>query len=242
MLQKLQIPRKLHIIWVGSDNAMPVDCTESWRRKHPSWAYRIWTNRDLENVAWVNAEHMRTFVKARKWAAVADLMRYEILYREGGVYVDADARCLRPLDDWLLENEMFACWDYTLAKRKLVNNAFMGSVPRNPFLAYVIEEARRKSDVLRRWSWSRMRFVKMGAWRSVGPYHLTDCINRYQGEGYANISVLPSHLFSPNHFRGRSYAGNGVVYADHSWATTRNLYEKLDAAAAAPEPSIAKVA
>lgn len=159
---------------------MPVDCTESWRRKHPSWAYRIWTNRDLENVAWVNAEHMRTFVKARKWAAVADLMRYEILYREGGVYVDADARCLRPLDDWLLENEMFACWDYTLAKRKLVNNAFMGSVPRNPFLAYVIEEARRKSDVLRRWSWSRMRFVKMGAWRSVGPYHLTDCINRYQ--------------------------------------------------------------
>jgi hypothetical protein len=122
---------------------------------------------------------------------------------------------------------MFACWVDTFAKRKLVNNAFMGTVAGNPFLAHVIEQAARRRDVLRRWSWSRLQFVKMGAWRSVGPYHLTACIKSYRGSGYANITILPSHIFSPVHFRGRVYAGNGVVYANHGWATTLNRYEKV---------------
>lgn len=231
MARELQIPRKLHMIWVGNDNRMPRDGIESWRTAHPDWTFRLWTDRELYSHGWQNAAHIATFVRERKWPAVADLMRYEILHREGGVYVDADSHCLRPLDDWLLENEMFACWVDTLEKRKLINNAFLGSVPRNPFLAFVIEEARRKRDVLTRWSWSRLAFVKMGAWRSVGPHHLTRCVDRYQGRGYANITVLPSHMFSPNHFRGRVYEGNGVVYADHCWATTRRLYAKTKAPA-----------
>lgn len=228
MPSRLQIPRKLHVIWVGQQNRVPRDCIESWRAQHPGWSFKVWNDRDLNTVSWENAEHIRTFQKIGKWPAVADLMRYEILYREGGVYVDADAFCVRPLDEWLLENEMFACWVDTFAKRKLVNNAFMGSAPLNPFLAFVIRGAREKTDVLKRWSWSRMRYVKMGAWRSVGPYHLTDCITRYDGRGYANMTVLPSHMFSPDHFRGRAYEGNGIVYAKHEWASTRKLYERLE--------------
>jgi hypothetical protein len=231
MTANLQIPRKLHLIWVGKDYVMPRDSIESWRRRHPGWSFKLWTDHDLHSERWVNEQHIRTFSRMKKWPAVADLMRYEILYREGGVYVDADALCLRTLDEWLLENEMFACWVDTFAKRKLVNNAFMGTVARNPFLAYVIEQAAQKRDVLQRWSWSRLSFVKMGAWRSVGPYHLTSCINSYRNSGYSNITVLPSHIFSPVHFRGRTYGGNGVVYANHGWATTLSRYEPFVQAA-----------
>ena len=36
----------------------------------------------------------------------ADILRLEILYRYGGVYVDGDLECLRPLDD-VLDGEDF---------------------------------------------------------------------------------------------------------------------------------------
>jgi hypothetical protein len=156
-------------------------------------------------------------------------MRYEILYREGGVYVDADSYSIRPLDEWLLKAEMFACWENTLAqgRARLVSNAFLGSVPGNPFLRYLIDTIGRRNDQFKRWSWSRMRFVRMGAWKSVGPYRLTKCIYGYQGKGYLDITILPSHMFCPNHYRGERYSGSGLVYADHQWASTTKRYHEL---------------
>ena len=34
----------------------------------------------------------------------ADILRYELLYRFGGLYIDADIICLKPLNDLLLDN------------------------------------------------------------------------------------------------------------------------------------------
>jgi mannosyltransferase OCH1-like enzyme len=225
----MQIPRKIHMIWIGEENLPLPGCIDSWKNNHPQWQFKLWTDADLEPAAWINQSAIEAFIKAKAWAAIADVMRYEILYREGGVYADADSRSLRPLDPWLLENEMFACWVNTMERgRKLVNNAFLGSVPGNPFLRYVIDEIARKHDLFARWSWSRLRYVRMGAWRSVGPWHLTRCMYDYRGTGYHNLTVLPSHMFSPVHFRGDTYTGNGTVYAEHGWGSTRGLYKKRD--------------
>jgi Glycosyltransferase sugar-binding region containing DXD motif len=229
------IPQKLHIIWVGNAHRRPDKCIESWRANHPDWQFKLWTDRDLIETRWINDAHIRSFVNSRHWWAVADLMRYEILYREGGVYVDADSFSVRPLDGWLLECEMFACWENTLAtgRARLVSNAFLGSMPANPFLRYLIDTIGGRKDQFQRWSWSRMRRVRMGAWRSVGPYRLTRCIYDYEGIGYHAISILPSHMFCPNHYRAKPYSGTGLVYADHQWAGTRKSYHELSAS---PEP------
>src|SRR5262249_39793636 len=109
----------------------------------------------------------------------------------------------------------------------LVSNAFLGSVQENPFLRYLIDTIGKRKELFRRWSWSRLRYVRMGAWKSVGPYRLTKCIYDYEGIGYNNITILPSHMFCPNHYRGRLYTGNGLVYADHAWASTRKIYDEL---------------
>jgi mannosyltransferase OCH1-like enzyme len=229
MIASARIPKNLHIIWVGDIQKQPKKCISSWQKNHPDWNFRLWTDSDLHESSWINQSHLKAFVDAGHWSAVADLMRYEILYRHGGVYVDADSFSLRPLDDWMLETEMFACWENTLAKGRaqLVSNAFLGSVPDNPFLLYVIETIRNRKMRFQRWSWSRMRFVRMGAWKSVGPYRLTRCIYDYKGRGYHRISILPSHMFCPTHYRGNFYSGSGLVYADHQWASTRKLYDQL---------------
>jgi mannosyltransferase OCH1-like enzyme len=229
MREDVRIPKKIHMIWVGDDNRKPVSCIDSWRKNHLDWQFKLWTDKDLRSTAWINEKHLRAFVEARLWPAVADLMRYEILYREGGVYVDADSFSVRPLDDWLLESEMFACWECGFSEKRdrLVSNAFLGSVRHNSFLCYVIKRIREKDQLLKRWSWSKMRFVPFAPWRSVGPLLLTRCINDYQDRGYHDITLLPSHMFCPNHYRGGLHSGKGVVYADHLWANTKRSYETL---------------
>jgi mannosyltransferase OCH1-like enzyme len=227
---EMQIPKKLHLIWVGDAHKLPEKCINSWRDNHPQWEFKLWTDKDLRQRKWINQSHLQSFVNKGHWSAVADLMRYEILFREGGVYADADSFSLRPLDHWLLENEMFACWENTLAegRARLVSNAFLGSVAGNPFLGFLIDTIQKRKELFERWSWGRMRYVRMSAWKSVGPYRLTRCIYDYDGgRGYHNISILPSHMFCPNHYRGKLYGGNGLVYADHAWASTRKVYNHL---------------
>ncbi len=227
---QLQIPKKLHIIWIGESHKLPAKCINSWRDNHPEWDFQVWTDNERAQTSWINQKHLDAFVEKRHWSAAADLMRYEILYREGGVYVDADSFSVRPLDHWLLENEMFACWENTLAvgRARLVSNAFLGSVAGNSFLKYLIDTIEGRKELFTRWSWGRMRYVRMGAWKSVGPYRLTKCVYDYEdGKGYRNISILPSHMFCPNHYRGENYGGQGLVYADHAWASTRKVYDQL---------------
>lgn len=35
----------------------------------------------------------------------ADIMRYEILYKYGGIYLDADSLCLESLDEFFLKTQ-----------------------------------------------------------------------------------------------------------------------------------------
>ena len=45
-----RIPKIIHQIWLGSE--LPVrfrGYQQNWRRLHPDWDYKLWTDRDVEN-------------------------------------------------------------------------------------------------------------------------------------------------------------------------------------------------
>lgn len=98
------IPKNIHVIWVGDESKRPDNCIDTWRKHNLDWNIRVWGNNDLATYGWVNARHMDT-MQHRELNGVADLMRWEILYNEGGFVVDADSICLRPLPEWLLHGE-----------------------------------------------------------------------------------------------------------------------------------------
>src|SRR5436190_16517529 len=88
------IPRIIHRVWLGAE-PMPEDFRrygESWRRHHPGWRMRLWTDEDLPELG-----DRRALERARHHAERANLVRYEVLRRFGGVYVDTDVECLRPI-------------------------------------------------------------------------------------------------------------------------------------------------
>lgn len=219
------IPKTFHFIWVGDESRRPDNCIETWRRAHPDWRFRLWGNAELEGRAWTNARHMAE-MRGRELNGVADMMRWEILHEHGGVVFDADSVCARPLDDWLLDCEAFACWESEIARPGLIAAGYFGCRAGNPFVQAIIEDIAASPTV-----------IDAMAWQTVGPQRLTDCYRKF---GYTPLRIYPSHYFIPRHFTGIAYEGGDPVYAHQLWGSTLRGYETMHAldvsAVAAPEP------
>jgi len=135
----VRIPRIFHQIWVGPD-PFPEECAgyqETWVRHHPGWELRLWTEENLP----ADLERGEAYELLRRPAERADILRLELLYRYGGVYVDIDFECLRSLDPLIEDAEFFAGY----RKPRRVNNAILGSVPGHPVLAQAIREIRPRT-------------------------------------------------------------------------------------------------
>jgi len=206
------IPKILHFIWVGDESKRPNNCIETWIFNNPEWHIKIWGNAALAEKKWINASHMREMAKC-ELNGLADLMRWEILYDEGGVLVDADSVCVRPLDEQLLDCEAFACWENEIARPGLIAAGYFGCNAGNKFVGKIIWDIYNEKSV-----------VNEMAWKTVGPKRLTDSYRKYN---YQALHIFPSHFFIPEHFTGIAYNGSGPIYAYQEWASTRNNYGTL---------------
>lgn len=130
------IPRVLHQIWLGRD-ALPEDFAgyvEGWRRLHPGWEHHLWTEETLPP-----GLRPEVYERLRAPAERSDILRLELLARFGGVYLDTDFECLRPLDPLLEGVELFAA---DLNDEGRVNNAFMGATAGHPAVLRALAELR----------------------------------------------------------------------------------------------------
>ena len=206
------IPKVIHFIWVGDEAKCPTNCMDTWRAHHPDWTFIQWGNAELNELKWINRHHMMEMY-GRELNGVADMMRWEILHANGGIVVDADSICLRPLDDHLLECEAFACWENEIARPGLIAAGYFGSEAGNPFVKQIIQDIAAEESV-----------THDMAWKTVGPLRLTQSHRKY---GYSKLRIYPSHYFIPQHFSGATYEGNDPVYAHQLWGSTRQSYDQI---------------
>jgi mannosyltransferase OCH1-like enzyme len=132
------IPRVFHQIWVGP-TPFPDEFRElqrTWTNRHPGWELRFWTEDNLPG-----GLRPEVYELLRQPAERADVLRLELLHREGGVYVDADLECLRPIEPLL---DGVSCFLGALDSGR-VSNAIVGSVPGHPLLGQALAELRPRS-------------------------------------------------------------------------------------------------
>jgi hypothetical protein len=91
------IPKILHFIHLGSGDLHDYSARAvlTWLQMHPAWTVRVWSDGDLRDMLLAP-----TIAQARTFAQKADIMRTEILYHYGGLYVDSDFEAFRPIDPW----------------------------------------------------------------------------------------------------------------------------------------------
>ena len=136
----------IHQIWLGP-NAPPLEWMNTWYQQHPNWSY---LTRSEETIPALHNQALYDHcLREGMYDAAADVARVEILYQYGGIYVDADTECLRPLDPALGGWPFFAVEEPSIEHEYLVTNAFMGARPKSELLRqYITALSRLKpSDV-----------------------------------------------------------------------------------------------
>lgn len=95
------IPPLIHQTWKDAEVPERFAAAQaSWRRHHPEWEYRLWTDADLEDfVARQFPEYLELYRSYPDHIQRVDAARYMILNHFGGVYADLDIICERPFDD-----------------------------------------------------------------------------------------------------------------------------------------------
>lgn len=98
-----KIPKVIHYCWFGK-NPIPEKnrkWMESWRKYCPDYEIMEWNESNYD----VNKNmFMSQAYKAKKWGFVSDYARLDIIYNNGGIYLDTDVELLKPLDELLYQD------------------------------------------------------------------------------------------------------------------------------------------
>jgi hypothetical protein len=123
------IPKIVHFIWIGPDPCPYEENINSYRLYNPDWDIKLWDNDNLPEIfnKWL-------YDKMTSWAGKADVLRLEILYNHGGLYVDVDSKCLKPLDTLVDGLECFGMQ----GNGGGVNNCTMGCIPKHPAFQKIV--------------------------------------------------------------------------------------------------------
>lgn len=168
------IPKLLHQIWIGP-NPLPDDQAawiDGWRGRHPSWEHRLWRDEVRDALPF---PLQQLYDAARSWAHKADVARYWLIYKFGGVYVDTDFECLHAIDELLAGCRAFVC---RAADAGHVTNALFGAVPEHPLLEVLLHALPQ-------------RFTAASP-VPTGPRLMTDI-----AQGCVDVRVFEKRLFYP---------------------------------------------
>lgn len=199
----------------------------TWSTKNPSWDYIVWTLEDFESrPRLIVGDSMtssfvvsgpRIVLRNRAlfdafydvYHAQADILRYEILYQYGGIYVDADSECLRPLDNSLRNDENFACREND-HDPPLLANSFLGAMPGSSLYGAVLEELGKLN--VNAIANEEREVLSKAAWVLTGPACLSEVANR---DGH-KITIHPGYFFASH--------GEAGLYARHWLGSTNRTY------------------
>lgn len=104
------IPKIIHYCWFGH-NSIPdwnLKCIQSWKKYCPDFQIKRWdeSNYDVNSIPYTAEAY-----KKQRWAFVTDYARLDIVYREGGIYLDTDVEVLRNLEP-LIAHAAFAGMEF----------------------------------------------------------------------------------------------------------------------------------
>ena len=101
------IPKKIHYCWIGG-NPLPKSakkCIASWKKYCPDYEIIEWNEDNCDLSA--APLYVQQAYELKKWAFVTDYVRLQVVYENGGVYLDTDVELLKSLDELLTYEAYF---------------------------------------------------------------------------------------------------------------------------------------
>jgi mannosyltransferase OCH1-like enzyme len=204
----MNIEKKLTQIWIGPKPA-PMAWLNTWKEKHPDWEYSIFTDEMLRARKWHNQHLINHYYNTRKWPGVSDLIRYELLYENGGFWPEADMVCLENTDELFTapSDHAYSCYENEAGRHNFIQ-PIMACNPGNEFVKHIIDTLHKVQP----------HQLSPEPFRSTGNAFLANHVVEWKHK----LTIWPSHYFIPLFYHGSAtrYNGPDKVYADHKWGST----------------------
>lgn len=213
-----KIPKIIHQIWIGP-RLVPMEWISTWKKfcKKYNWTHYLWTNKEVESFKLINKKH---FDNAKSWQQKSDILRYEILYKYGGIYLDADMIWLNlnlekylPLDtaNFIGVQEPYSSFYSTIGQPYLANG-FICCTKNHIIMKKCITLLPKRLGL------STKAFI------TTGPGLLNEAVRPY------SITLIPEKWVFPVNFKNiltgdyKNFIGKGLIFTKSGF----EIPEKMD--------------
>lgn len=217
--EEFRIPQIIHQIWLGS--SVPErfhQWMQSWAAWN-GWEYKLWTDKDIETFPLYNR---KLYDQSQNYGEKADILRYEILFQEGGLYVDVDFECLQPeyfeylhrtLDCYGgIEPLLHIYGSQPNAKSPIIGNALLAAKPGHPLFKKLVEGLEQNVQ----------QTSGLCPILSTGPAYLSKCVMQYLPSNMSEkIVFFPATYFFPSSYHCKHSSKEIIVFPEsaaiHYW-------------------------
>jgi mannosyltransferase OCH1-like enzyme len=181
----MHIPKIIHQIWIGPKKRPDIwmDSVRDFCKVF-DYEYKLWND---DNVKDLNLTNQKYYNKEQSYHGKADILRYELLYKYGGVFIDADSVIVKPekFHELLLNFKSDAGFGFEI-DNVLVCQGVCISISNSRFMKKCIEEIPNRD------------FTKL-PWQSTGPMLVTELIKKNND---ISITIYKSTIFYPRRWHG----------------------------------------
>jgi len=220
-----KIPKIIHQLWIGK-HKVPWRYINTWKndyiKKNPDWKYMLWTEKELEEL---NMENKHIYDLESTYNGKSDIARYEILYKYGGIWIDADSawvndKSLNDLIEGAKETNFFAA--RSLNDENNLASGVVGSSKKHSNLRYLLDEFKKMES-----NYLELR-KKYMPWELIGPLFIDKIrLNNMP------LTIYPTKYFYPVYWHGIKdieYHKNNKLpeesYMFQYGITTNNLFDQ----------------
>ncbi len=189
-----RIPRIVHQIWLGSKVPEKYrHWIESWMNMR-GWEYKLWTDEEVKKFKMKNRD---LYERSDNFGEKSDILRLEILYKYGGLYVDTDFECIQPE----IFDELHRYFDFYIGFEPLEHgstkfnmfkmcNAIIAAIPEHPLIHDLVDNMRANFLAYR---------PHTGPIGTTGPSYITRIICEYLESNVDTLRNMcfPSTIFYP---------------------------------------------
>lgn len=152
------IPKIITFIWLGKVD-IPQITIDSWKKFHPDFEFKIIVESDIEELNLINYD--KYLESKNRYNQKSDIIRYEILYKYGGFYIDADILCVNRIPDEIINKKLFLNFE----KKGLISNSVIGCEPGNKLMKKLVHNIKENYQ------------YDMTIWKCTGPLLLTKVVS-----------------------------------------------------------------
>lgn len=202
---QIKIPKIIHQIWSGIDEPLPNIFRilgDTWKHDYPDWEYRVWNDQMMNDfIQQYYPQYWEIYQKfpynIQRW----DAIRYLILDKMGGMYVDFDYESINSIEP-LIEGKT-CCFseepvthkaNFEIEMEHYFNNGMMLSIPNHPFMRKIITSV--FSNTIEEYNPHCLDYVL----RTTGPWKIMKLYANLTEEEKREIYLIPQKYVTPFDF------------------------------------------